>query len=356
MSIDKRYTTRRVYISGPTGSGKSRLGWELYCKVDRDKRKLGLVNVAFVSINMAKDTHIKTVADLVQHILRTRATASGVPELNSVETHQLSFEAVARHLAGWKAGGGRTALVLHVDEFQHNPSTVLLIQDAIAAMNHTNSVILPICTGLYNKGFRHHKDLDASDHSHAIYLGYLSAADNTTDHDAAWEVVRNATIAVIGRDVLPKALKDAPPVLRYLVEDLGGWPMAAVQLGGQLAAQEPLKRAMSPADVVWMHVSLNVCEAGMDGILKARYREPVTLLETTLKPAGIYKLVTLILSPFPVCLQRGDTEEGIIIATYARIHPPLSFSAGAAKRTDQWHDRRRSSAPRLCAPATCCAL
>jgi Cdc6-like AAA superfamily ATPase len=301
-NVTTRYTTSRVYVSGPTGSGKSRLGWEVYREVDCKKREYDLVNVAFVSINMAKNTNIKTVADLVQHLLRTRATVDGVTELNAVQTHRLTLGAVARHLSGWKRGGDRTALVLHIDEFQHNPATVLLIQDAIAAVNEADFFILPICTGLYNKGFHEHKDLDASDHSRAIYLGYLSAANGAADHDAAWKVVRNAVVSVRGQDVLPKTLKEAPPVLRYLVEDLGGWPMAAVQLGGQLAAQEPLKKATSSADVVWDDVQLLVCEDRMDNILNTRYYESATSLGSTLKASGIYKLVTLILSPFPVRL------------------------------------------------------
>ena len=52
---------------------------------------------------------------------------------------------------------------------------------------------------------------------------------------------RNACTAVRGSDLLPKTLaelKKVSPVLRYLVEDLGGWPMAAVQLGDSVRAYE----------------------------------------------------------------------------------------------------------------------
>jgi len=322
LSTDERYTSR-VYISGPSGSGKSRIGWQIYCEVKESPR---LAGVAFFSVMMGKPENensieegdINSVADLVRKMVHTSAKGPLGARLGSnIVTTQLTLEAVARHLSGWKEGAGRTALVLNIDEFQRNPEVVINIQKAISEANEAlngDVVILPICTGLYNKSFHTHKDIDASKHSCALYLGYLSTSDGAADHESTWRVVRNACIAVRGVDVLPETLdqlKEVSPVLRYLVEDLGGWPMAAVQLGGQLAAQAALKAATKPGDVVWAMVQLNMCETEMDKVLERRYSVPVTSFNGHLADEGVFKLVILLLSPFPVRRQGrvGETEQ-----------------------------------------------
>lgn len=303
---DDRYSTMRVYVSGPTGSGKSRLGWEVFQHVKANKDKYKLANVAFASVNLAKPS-VRTKRDVVGHLMRTCAKGSGPYGLANAQLHEVTLTGVVRNLTGWTEGGGRTALVLHLDEFQFNPKAVLAIQEEVAQFNEAvggQYCVLPLCTGLYNKDFLGHKDLDASDHSHAVYLGYLSKEDGSTDHDATWAIVRNAAHAVLQQNVLPEALSDVPDVLGYLVEDLGGWPMAAVQLGGQLATCEALRSAaeeqkpVSFADLA--AAPLKQCEMDMDGVLSKRYDGPLISLKDTLTSTGIFKLIILILSPFPV--------------------------------------------------------
>ena len=323
---DKRCISR-PYIFGPSGCGKSRMGWEVYCEVKKKFEKpngslLALDNVVYFSVTIGKpltpgkawSSGVRSTRDVISEIFFSCAKDPDGHLLPS-QVDNLTLAAVARNLSGWKEGGGRTALVLHIDEFQRNPKAVLDLQDAIEKANRDllgNVLILPICTGLYSKDFRELKDLDNSDNSHAVYLGYLSTPDGAADHEAAWQVVRNACTAVRGVDLLPKTLEEVEvvsPVLRYLVEDLGGWPMAAVQLGGQLAAQTALKKATAPGDVKWGRVQLGACEAGMDRVIDRRYSAPVTSFKGNLDDAGVFKLVTLILSPFPV-RPAGEGWEG----------------------------------------------
>ena len=325
---DKRYISR-PYVSGPSGSGKSRIGWEAYLELKRKFEKPNgslpaLNNVVYFSVTIGRPRTqyagphlgVTSTRDVISEILFSCAKGpDGHPLPSQVKAHKLTLAEVARNLSGWKKGGQRTALVLHIDEFQRNPKAVLDLQDAIEKANRDllgNVLILPICTGLYSKDFRELKDLDNSDNSHAVYLGYLSTPDGAADHEAAWQVVRNACTAVRGVDLLPKTLEEVEvvsPVLRYLVEDLGGWPMAAVQLGGQLAAQTALKKATAPGDVKWGRVQLGACEAGMDRVIDRRYSAPVTSFKGNLDDAGVFKLVTLILSPFPV-RPAGEGWEG----------------------------------------------
>jgi hypothetical protein len=349
-----RYTSR-VYVSGPTGSGKSRLGWESYCKLANEKRKYGLDKVAFVSVDLSNQP-IETVDDLVRHIVHTCAEGVGGIALAKVKTHKLSLTDLLPHLTGWTEGAGRAALVLHIDEFHRKPEMTLAIQNEIARLNRTpNSkiIVLPICTGLYDKNFRDFKDIDASSHSRAVYLGYLSKRDGSADHDAAWKITRNATKSVLRRDVLPEALSEAPPVLRYLVEDLNGWPMAAVQLGGQLAAQRALSRAAVPSEVDWDSVSWTACENGLDKIINFQYRSPTTTLQGILTPTGLFKLVTLVLSPFPVC--RGGcniiSREEVFRCSIVIFPYPLLLQ-GAAERADEWGHGCRPPTLRICASPT----
>ena len=323
----KRYTTR-PYVSGPTGSGKSRFGWEAYMAVQRRAKD---ATVVFASCNLAKDT-METTEDFAQYLVRTCGTLQGnVPRLHSRST--ISLIAVLR---AWLGELSKPAmLVLHLDEFQKNPSVVLGIQRDIEVFNAEERGrhlrVLPICTGLFNHDFLTQKNPDNSDHSHAVYLGYLSKADGAPDHDKTWNIVRNATHAVLGQDVLPMELTAAPPVLAYLVEDMAGWPMGAAQLGGQLAARHELRMAANEGRAVdWSRVSFERCETGLDEVLKNRYGygelSPAAMLQAQLAKEGIFKLIILLLSPFPV---RNCTlilgKSLVASSTMPRWHPVFTF-------------------------------
>ena len=56
--------------------------------------------------------------------------------------------------------------------------------------------------------------------------------------------------------------------------------------------------------VNWTRVVFGQCEEGLDNVLRIRYKNsdlaPLVVLQEILSSEGIRKLITLILSPFPV--------------------------------------------------------
>ena len=106
--------------------------------MERLKADFGLTKVAYAGVMMDRPSGkgIKSTRNLVNTLVLTRAKpppglscANNASEIShAAMTDTLTLGAVARHLSGWKKGGGRTALVLHIDEFQLNPKAVLEIQ------------------------------------------------------------------------------------------------------------------------------------------------------------------------------------------------------------------------------------
>lgn len=306
IGLGDRYASR-LYVFGPTGSGKSRFGWEVYQEVARRYRDK---NVAYACCNLARLGEIRaaTIDDVARRILRECARWQGSPVC---EARGSSFS-LGGVLRGWLGSqDSPTLLVLHLDEFQRQPQLVMEIQDVVEEINSDPTLrqgcaILPLCTGLFNKDFLREKAMDVSDSSHAIFLGYLSCADGSLDHDRTWTIVRNSVLAALGVDIaLPESMSSAPTGLRYLVEDLCGWPMGAVQLGGQLAARHELQEAAKDGRPVdWERVSFGRCEAGLDEVLSRRYAygelAPTAMFCHKLHSSGTFKLILLVLSPFEV--------------------------------------------------------
>lgn len=301
---------KRLNVSGPTGSGKSRLGWELYQAV-RDDETANLDACAYVDINLAKQTHIQSAADLVQYIVRSFGFNEGERASAARLEDTVTLAVVARAITGWEAGR-RTALFLHVDEFQRAPDVVLALQDAVAKANDVlkrdGCTVVTVCTGLYTPEFADVKNLDASDGSVCLHLGYFSQRDArgqfVADDATSWQLARAAAHASLGAEVLPATLADVPATLRFLVEDVDGWPMGAVQLGAQLALREPLRHAAQQKRHLeaWGDVDFAACEHGLNEVLAMNYSKPAGELLNRLTYPGVMKLVALVLSPFSVRL------------------------------------------------------
>lgn len=319
--------TRRLYVSGPSGSGKSRLGWEAYLEI---KRQLSDFAVFYATCNLAEET-LTSTAQVARHLVSSCAKrkATSPEDSTSVQLHPNSNFTLDGVFRGWLAAQSPAVLVLHLDEFQQNPELTLAIQKEAEDFNKRQRggcFVLPICTGLLAKGASALKDIDASDRSTLIEMGFFSKGENSSpDHAKTWTVVRSAVRAVLGKDVLPKSLDAVPFLLRYLVEVLAGWPLGAVQLGGQLALS-PVLRNAAKADTLaaLSDVDFAACERGLDDVLRHLYgstREkrvaPVTALADKLGPEGMFKLMLLALSPFQV--RRVDMTLAL------PSHPSLQF-------------------------------
>ncbi len=118
--------------------------------------------------------------------------------------------------------------MLHIDEFHRNPDEairLLLVVRKFSQRPLAPAVILTVCCGLYT-----HPKFDPSKVSSLIErvpLGYFR------DHQKTWEIVWGAGLAVVQPGVVPLLLPEqdlrmVPLNLQYLVEDIAGWPMAAV--------------------------------------------------------------------------------------------------------------------------------
>lgn len=306
---DLRSKHLRLYVCGPTGSGKSRIAYELFVELEKHKLAHKLDNVVFATCFLTKDDsnlEVKSVAHLVQHLVhRCAITAPSGDRMDRADVDiNITLSDVVRELTGWERGK-RTALVLHIDEFQNQPKLVKDFMSAIAAVNgnYNDYFVLPVCTGFPTSEFarvEHLKDAtDPTSGSNAVYLGYLTTEDKTADNDQTWSIVRNTALMVLGQGVLPKDLNQVPRVLRYLVEDLSGWPMGATQLGGALA-NVMLDTSVTSVNSLTAE-DFEACEQKMHDALGGIYAESVTGFARALTPPGAFKVTSLICGPFPVC-------------------------------------------------------
>lgn len=305
---DLRNKHLRLYVCGPTGSGKSRIAYELFVDLDKDKLAHKLDNVIFATCFLTKNEanlEVRSVTELVRHLVRNCGSAPSRNSMNLAELdiNDITFKEVVRELTGWEKGK-RTVLVLHIDEFQNQPKLVKDIMIAITALNgdYSDFFVLPVCTGFPTSDFacvEHLKDAtDPTSGSNAVYLGYLTMEDKTADNGQTWSIVRNTALMVLEQGVLPEDLDQVPQVLRYLVEDLGGWPMGATQLGRALA--EVMLEKEDTRVTSLTAEDLEACEQKMHDTLGGIYAEPVTGFAKALTTSGTFKVTALICGPFPV--------------------------------------------------------
>lgn len=250
---------------------------------------------------------------------------------------------VAAALTGW-TGESTTVLVVQLDEFQRQEALVRDICNAIDKHNLAQPVkgclIMPILTGLPTEVYGRVEDI-ATDASHqaaeAIYLSYITAEGKSAADDVkTWHLVCNATRAVLTHMkcplelLLPTELKDLKSeVLRYLVQDLSGWPLGAVRLGGALASVMA-SEGVANADKLTF-AQLQEVEKRMDEALSTTYASSTTALAKMLGSAGLFKVCALLCGPFPVRLWGvGREKDGKDRAAGNSHSPPyLCITTGA---------------------------
>lgn len=296
----------KVFIDGGSGSGKTRMGWELYKRLakDVDERKLQVHKVHYVPVSQGpEEPMLDAPSDtgqwhdkygkwayyeklLAGHIVRT------MTEENLVN-NEASLRDVLRNLLGMQKGE-RGAVMLHIDEFHRTPQVTKDLLSTVRQFSETNRdmPILAVCTGLYTD-----PSFSMSDTSPGYvklhHLSYLSSAD------ATWNLVKAAaTAATYGKlstafraDKLEDCKHD---LLRYLVEDLRGWPLAAVTLGAALPCS-------------FRHHGLQLSafqHAEEEAFRQLRGKYDIATLRGMLghSEAALLKLTLLALSPFSVGL------------------------------------------------------
>ena len=320
-----------VFIDGASGSGKTRLGVELYRAVSDNIADLNLSDLAYVCVNMNAvdkrgETNDHAIASVVTHLLRYNAKApnNASDALGTCPTLQALFDSI------FPIKDERVALFLHLDEFQKNEwaTAALLVMVEEYNLNNLNRPILLVGSGLYISHER--LGLRSSGERAKLEVRFL-------DFDRAYELVRAAAMTMREaapsesdfshlERTLPKKVEEALPAVRYLVEDTGGWALACVQLGIELCvASLSVKKALNKIAVV--PEALKEVEEAVSERLEYLYEEDKEAAVLGLSPAGFAKLIILALSPVSVgCISAHSQlspafPHGLVCLTYRFVHP-----------------------------------
>jgi hypothetical protein len=290
----------KVFVDGASGSGKTRLGWELFKEVQRKAKDLGLKHVSYGLVDAGGPPLSDPQATQYSADQAAAAVAQSLVRSYGVECTQvvlgrsLSLRQVAEAMMPAGSDDGKlyhSVLVLHVDEFQKALRPVMTLLSFIREYNGEKPrvLILPVCTGLW-------VDADVADEPSGewvvLRLNYLQ------DVDGAWMLVRHAAAdATTEKRVLELlAMQWQVPLLHYLVEDTLGWPMACVQLGVELASY-----LAGLADCLAERLTSSILqpvEERVFQVLQTYYHQTVQSAMGGLSMAGLRKLAAMAISPF----------------------------------------------------------
>lgn len=345
---DERATRqyKRVVVSGASGVGKSRFGFEIFRRMETEKAQLRLDFVNYVVIDISRLNNDEVVrADLVRNLVRTYARHDDKQCHHLEPAKTLGLEALVPYLARGGQGAGmsdqlqRAALVIHIDEFHLSPRWAMSIMDAVlsycAYEKFTNVVV--VLTGFYTPEEMPSLRNLVSAATAIVPLGYFTR-EGTTDLVNSWELLRNSINTFYGAhgNLLPLQQSDLSPLLRYLLDDLGGWAYGIVLLGAELASQGRmtshlwmLAREESPntESAIAAFLSFNMaelarCETSVYNQLFRLYGNATDVLSTRLTVAGTVKLIALLLCPFEVRVIRVVVGDCIACCSSC-FHPQM---------------------------------
>ena len=296
----------KVFIDGGSGSGKTRMAWELYKRLATDvgDDKLQVHKVHYVPVLQgpeeadlkAPDNGGQWGEDKVKWAYYEKVLAEHIVHTMTEEklvNNEASLRDVLRHLLALQKGE-RGAVVLHIDEFHRTPQVTKDLLSTVRRFSKHNPdmPILAVCTGLYTD-----PSFDMSDTSPGYvrlhHLSYLPSAQ------ATWNLVKAAAKAATRGELSPafKAdeLEDCKhDLLRYLVEDLRGWPLAAVTLGAAL-----------PLAFRYHGLRLSAFKHAEEEVfnqMRSKYNIDTLRKMLGRSQAALLKLALLALSPFTVGL------------------------------------------------------
>jgi hypothetical protein len=288
-------------------------------------KELGLDTAHYVCLKLedlpSGLTDIREASEALAQALVTTGLGS---EYQHVSVQECTLADVVPYLA--RCGDmtkRKAALVLHIDEFQDSPSLTVLLLRAIRKFNEIGkeTVILPVCTGLFAPGIEVLMVKHMSDLPVIVSLHYLPP-------DHAWEVVRNAFVAKCQASSrtdghLPTDINDAPAALRYLVEDTLGWALVAVQIGALLA--------FHIGHILELHnltaAYLGRIETEIDAYLWSHYSPQSFKNAFGTGEEGLQKLLVLAMSPHTVCCShaRPDSISRLDIPPAQPVHSCSCF-------------------------------
>lgn len=269
------------------------MGMELYRRLQSERDRFDLCRVAYFLFEVGRYESFKHVDS---HEASEAAVACILRSAEALITNGVTLRSLDDLVSQVFPSGAelpaetRCALVLHIDEFQDGPLATRALMTAIVNhnCNQPHRLILPVCTGLFTDDLLK----DDSVPSGAFMRITLPYIENS---EKAYELMLRGAQSSCHTVALPNALKDAPRLVRYLVEDTGGWPMACVQLGVELGIY-----AHSPAELE--NISLmTVVEERVFTFLNETYADTFgDGIGTLISRAGIFKVLVLALSPHEV--------------------------------------------------------
>jgi hypothetical protein len=197
-------------VTGMSGVGKSRLGYEL-CRLSQNSLELRRRVVGYIAF--AKDIHVSRKGDKLQTLADALVLAFVPPESRT----NLVYTFVDVMHSMQSQYGKHVSVVLHVDEYQQNIIALNeLIRGCVAASTDYMFKVIPIFTGikpLIDIG----KPTDTSDLSHTK-VSYFRA--HLPPLDAMSPALMNSFATAIGvYDDVPLGLN-----LRMLLKLCGGYP------------------------------------------------------------------------------------------------------------------------------------
>ena len=292
-----------IIIDGASGGGKSRLAVELFIEVRKNMEEFELQGLVYVCVSaptidfLDGDSRAKAVQGLINKVLETYAEGPN-KSLGPTPTLETLVNSV------FPDTEQRVALFLHLDEFQENePATAAIIEE----VNHYNHVhprrpILLVCSGLYAG---HEKiKLQSSRERKLVEVRYLNLSN-------AYQLTRAAAMlfreelesegGFLSSKLLPEKMSDANALVRYLVEDTGGWALACVQLGAELCSAA---RDMKKKEDVTL-TRLVAVEQRVSNRLGEIYKTSMSAAVAGLSSAGFSKLLFLAMSPISVSFVCG---------------------------------------------------
>jgi hypothetical protein len=286
-------TCTKLYVDGASGSGKTRMGMELYRRLQNGKNRFDLHRVAYLLFEVGKYDSFKHIGShqasdaAVGCILRSAETLI----TNGVTLRSLDDLVNQIFPSGVEFPAEKTcALVLHIDEFQNGPLATRELMTAIVNhnCNQPRRLILPVCTGLFTDDLLKDDSMPSGAFAR-ITLPYIESSEK------AYELMLRGARSSCHTVALPSVLEDAPRLIRFLIEDTGGWPMACVQLGVELGPYAHLPDKLENISI------MSVVEDNVVTFLHEAYDSTFgDGIGTLLSRAGIFKVLAMALSPHEV--------------------------------------------------------
>lgn len=294
-----------VVVQGAAGCGKTRFGYEIYRRLAHEAKALASVSYKMLAFTAAPDydplpvnvVDRQTVREQQERSARLEVAkllekgTTGVPPGGEDYLKRLVLAAKAAH------PNKRTVVVVHIDEYQNQPNRALAIHRVCRDITDENFRVVVVLTGLLADPVSH--ELLPVPFGMTGGMALLVTLHYVPSEEQQLQLLVNSMratkqIITVGDIALqhPRFL-----LLKRLLHDLQGWPLAIVKLGGVLhstalsRSDADIKKVLQTAELLLRIVVDEVYRTRMDEVLKRN-------------KVNVEKLLRVAMSPFAVRLWR----------------------------------------------------